>query len=120
MVLVHDVGPVASPQQCDQQFTGPCPAIIKMSQQLNDALAGSALSRLSQKLPDRFFVRGCALSTGSTTPLSHSVSAFVGEFMTEAINGSYVEGGIVQSPFFPCGTIDYRKCQLSGLKLVFS
>ena len=41
---------------------------LSKCQQLNDALAGSALSRLSQKLPDRFFIRGCALSTGSTTP----------------------------------------------------
>ena len=92
-----------------------------MSQQLNDALAGSALSRLSQKLPDRFFVEGLrVIDRFNHAPCPTQYRHLSGEFMTEAINGSYVERGIVQSPFFPCGTIDYRKCQLSGLKLVFS
>ena len=81
-----------------------------MSQQLNDTLAGGALSRLSQKLPDRFLIKGeRVIDRFNHAPCPTQYRHLSGEFMTEAINGSYVERSIVQSPFFPCGMIDHRK-----------
>ena len=91
-----------------------------MLKQPVNPLTSGALSSLGEKLPDGLFIERQRVvdrlyQSASTAQYWHLPR----ELMTEAVDRPDIERRVVQSPLFVPRVINYRKCQRSGLTLVF-